>query len=127
MSQPVVMVIDPQPELIWAIKKDLQRFYQKLRTVYANSPLETLKKLKELQSHSDMPTLLIVEQKTLQIEAVDLLQLVREMFPKVQRLMLKVYDSDELPSCIPIPTAFVVCSDELETSLPNFQLVAHKS
>ena len=127
MSQPVVMVIDPQPELIWTIKKDLQRFHQKLRTLYANSPLETLKKLKDLQSHNDMPTLLIVEQKTLQIEAADLLQLVKEMFPKVQRLMLKVYDSDGLPSCLPIPTAFVVCTNELETSVPDFQLVAYKS
>ena len=125
MSQPVVMVIDPQPELIWAIKIDLQRSHQKVRTVYANSPIETLKKLKDLQSSSDMLTLLIVEQKNLQIEAVDLLQLVREMFPKVQRLILKVCDSDEIPSCIPIPTAFIVSTHELETSRPNLQLLAH--
>lgn len=128
MSQPVIMVINPQPELIWAIKKDLQHFYQKLTILYANSPFETLKKLKDSQLYSVTPTLLIVEQKTLQIEAVDLLQLVKEMFPKVQRLMLKVYDSDGLSSCIPIPTAFVVCTNnELETALPNLQLLASKS
>ncbi|MGL5878381.1 MAG: hypothetical protein ACRC2V_11460 [Xenococcaceae cyanobacterium] len=127
MSQPVVMVIDPQPELIGEIKKDLQRSHQKLRTLYANSPLETLKKLKDLQSSSDTLTLLIVEQKTFQIVAADLLQLVREMFPKVQRLTLKVHDSDDLPSCIPIPTAFVVSTDEVETALPDLQLMAHAS
>jgi hypothetical protein len=38
------------------------------------------------------------------------------MFPKVQKFMLKVHNNDELPSCIPIPTAFVVCTDELETT-----------
>ncbi|MGL5926296.1 hypothetical protein [Chroococcidiopsis sp.] len=127
MSQPVVMVIDPQPELIGEIKKDLQRSHQKLRTLYANSPLETLKKLKDLQLSSDTLTLLIVEQKTFQIVAADLLQLVREMFPKVQRLTLKVHDSDDLPSCIPIPKAFVVSTNEVETALPDLQLMAHTS
>ncbi|MDV2996472.1 MAG: hypothetical protein N4J56_006126 [Chroococcidiopsis sp. SAG 2025] len=127
MSQPVVMVIDPQPELIGEIKKDLQRSHQKLRTLYANSPLETLKKLKDLQLSSDTLTLLIVEQKTFQIVAVDLLQLVREMFPMVQPLTLKVHDSDDLPSCIPIPKAFVVSPNEVETALPDLQLMAHTS
>jgi hypothetical protein len=85
-----------------------------------------------LRSYSDTLTLLIVEQNPPRIEDADLLQLVREMFPKVQRFMLKVHNNDELPSCIPVPTTFVVCTDELEsteleTALPQLQLLAHKS
>lgn len=132
MSQSVVMAIDPQPELLRALQEDLQRSSQNLEVLYANSPLETLKKLKDSRSHSDTLTLLIVKQKPPRIEDADLLQLVREMFPKVQRFMLKIHNNDELPSCIPVPTAFVVCTDELETTeletvLPDLQLLAHKS
>jgi len=132
MSQSVVMAIDPQPELLCALQKDLQQSAQKLEILYANSSLETLKKLKDSRCHRDTLTLLIVEQKTPRIEDAALLQLVREIFPKVQKFMLKVHNSDELPSCIPVPTTFVVCTDELETTeletaLPELQLLARKS
>lgn len=127
MSQSVVMVIDPQPELLRAIKEDLQRTRQNVNVLYANSPFEILKKLKDSRVRGDALTLLIVEQNLDRIENANLLQLVKEMFPKVQRFMLKVYNSDEPPSCIPIPTAFVVCTDELETALPDLQLLAHKN
>jgi hypothetical protein len=60
MSQSVVMAIDPQPELLWALQEDLQRSSQKFESLYANSPLETLKKLKDSRSHSNTLTLLIV-------------------------------------------------------------------
>lgn len=132
MSQSVVMIIDPQPKLLQVIQEDLQRYRQKLEILYANSSQETLKQLKDSRSRRDTLTLLVVEQKPSRIEDADLLQLVKEMFPKVQRFMLKVYDSDEPPSCIPVPTAFVVCTNEsetneLETALSDLQLLAHKS
>ena len=142
MSQSVVMAIDPQPELLCALQEDLQQSAQKLEVLYAKSPLETLKKLKDSRLHNGTLTLLIVQQQSPRIENADLLQLVREMFPKVERFMLKVHNNDELPSCIPVPTAFVVCTDELETTeletteletteletaLPDLQLLVRKS
>ena len=132
MSQSVVMAIDSQPELLCALPEDLQRSSQKFELLYANFPLETLKKMKDLRSPSDTLTLLIVEQKFSRIADADLLQLVREMFRKVQKFMLKVHNNDEIPSYSPIPTASVVCTDELETTeletaLQDLQLLVHKS
>jgi thioredoxin reductase (NADPH) len=132
MSQSVIVVIDPPPEVLGAIKEDLQQnYHQELKVLYTKSQLETLKKLKDLRSHNERLTLLIVGQKLPLLEDADLWQLAVKMFPNAKRLMLKVYDNGDIPSRVPIPNAFVVCPHEVEVvfsdSQPKTQLLTSKS
>lgn len=128
MNQPVVLVIDPKPDVLWAIQEDLQQnYHQELKVLYADSSLETLKQLEDLRWHNTTRTLLIVRQKSSHMESTDFLQLALEMFPDVKQLMLKVYDDENIPSRVPIPKAFVIRTHELKTVLPDAQLLTNRS
>jgi thioredoxin reductase (NADPH) len=109
MSKPVILLVDPEPEVLWAIKADLQRQYNgRFKILQAESYIFALEKLKQLQEQNNSVTLLVVEQQSSKIASMEFLKVVREMFPKAKRFLLTVHDTDEIPNQLPLPKALVV-------------------
>ncbi len=109
MIKPVILVVNPEPEVLWAIKDDLQRKYNgNFRVLQTDSETTALKRLKQLQEQNDLVTLLVVEQQKSQMAGKDFLKSVMEIFPKAKRVLLTVYDTDDVPIQLPLPKAVVV-------------------
>jgi len=50
MAKPVIVMVDPDPEVLWAIKGDLQRGMNSFRMLRADSDATALETLKQLKS-----------------------------------------------------------------------------
>ena len=112
MTQSVILIVDPEPEVLLAIKDDLQRQYNdKLEVLQADSDsaaIEKLKKLKKIQEQKKSVTLFVVEQQNSQIAGMDFLNMVMAIFPKAKQVLFKVHDTDGLPNQLPLLNAVVV-------------------
>ncbi len=109
MIKPVILVVDPEPEILWAVKDDLQQKYNgNFQLIRANSDTATLEKLRQLQKQNDLTTLFVVEQQSSQMTGAEFLNLVIKMFPKAKQFLLKIHDTDDVPCYLPLLKAVIV-------------------
>ena len=108
MAKPLILMFDPNPEVLWAVKNDLQRQYEdRFQVVRADSDttaLETLKQLKECES----VTLFLVEQQRSYMTGMEFLKATLKLFPKAKRFLLTAYDTDDVPSRVPLQKVMVI-------------------
>lgn len=108
MAKPLILMVDPNPEALWAIKNDLQRQYEdRFQVVRADSDtgaFETLKQLKECE----LVTLFLVEQQKSHMTGTEFLKATMKLFPKAKRFLLTVYDTDDVPIRVPLQKVMVV-------------------
>lgn len=92
MSDPVILVVDDDPQVLAAIRRDLRsRYRENYRVLSANSGEEALEAIKELKSRSDTLALLISDQRMPSMTGVDLLVRCREIYPIARRVLLTAY------------------------------------
>lgn len=112
MIQPVILIVDPEPEVLLAIQDDLQRQYndrlQVLRTNSDSAALEQLKTFKKNSEQNNFVTLFVVEQQNSQITAMEFLKIVIEMFPKAKQFLFKVHDVNDFTTRLPLSNAVII-------------------
>ena len=109
MAKPVILVVDPAPEVFWAIKSDLQQQYSdRFRVLQADSDATALETLKQLKEGKESVTLFVVKQQRSHMTGIEFLKAAIELFPKAKRFLLTVYGTDDAPIRIPLQKAVVV-------------------
>lgn len=108
MNKPLILLVDPKPEVLAALKEDLYQKYQKeFRMLKSDSDQIALQRLKQLQAQNDSVTLFVVEQDS-QMQGVEFFKIVMDMFPQAKPVLLTVYDTDDFPCQLPLPQAVIV-------------------
>ena len=92
MSEPVILVVDDDPQVLSAIRRDLKERYQAeyrvLATASAESALETLA---ELKRRGDPLALIVSDQRMPGMLGVELLGRCRDLYPATKRVLLTAY------------------------------------
>jgi thioredoxin reductase (NADPH) len=92
MSEPVILVVDDDPQVLSAIRRDLRERYQTdyriLATASAESALETLA---ELKRRGDDLAMVLSDQRMPGMLGVELLARCRELYPVTRRVLLTAY------------------------------------
>lgn len=101
--QSVILVVEPEAEVLWAIKENLMRQFQHEFKIYsADCDTAALEKLKQLKKCNDSLALFVVKQQNSPIAGTEFLQMVMETFPTAKRLLLNLYDDDDIPARMPL-------------------------
>lgn len=101
--QGVILLVEPETEVLWAIKENLMRYQEREFKIYsADCDSAALEKLKQLKQCNDSLALFVVKQQNSPITGKEFLQTVMETFPTAKRLMLNLYDDDDIPARMPL-------------------------
>src|SRR5690349_16629594 len=92
MSEPVIFVVDDDPQVLSAMRRDLKDRYQPdYRVVAASSGESALQAIRELRTRGDAVAMLITDQRMPGMQGVDLLGGSREFYPLAKRVLLTAY------------------------------------
>src|SRR4051794_4877553 len=92
MSEPIIIVIDDDPQVLAAIRRDLKERYQTdYRILAARSGESALETVRELKVRGDTLAMLISDQRMPGMLGVDLLASCREFYPLARRVLLTAY------------------------------------
>ena len=92
MSEAVILVVDDDPQVLAAIRRDLKsRYRDNYRVLSANSGEEALNTIKELKARGDTLAMLISDQRMPAMLGVDLLVRCRDIYPIARRVLLTAY------------------------------------
>jgi thioredoxin reductase (NADPH) len=92
MSNPALLVVDDDPDVLRAIARDLRRRYGKdYRVLRASSADEGLTALDELKERGDPVALLLSDQRMPRMNGVEFLSEAMRRFPKSKRALLTAY------------------------------------
>ena len=92
MSDPVILVVDDDPQVLAAIRRDLRsRYRDDYRVLSANSGESALDAMKELKAKGDTLAMMISDQRMPSMLGVDLLVRCREIYPVARRVLLTAY------------------------------------
>ncbi|MDJ0567979.1 MAG: FAD-dependent oxidoreductase [Pleurocapsa sp. MO_192.B19] len=96
LAKPALFSIDDDPEVLQAIKRDLQQAYgRNYRVLSVNSGKKALEVLQELKLRNQPVALLLVDQRMPHMTGVEFLQKAMELFPEAKRVLLTAYaDTD---------------------------------
>jgi thioredoxin reductase (NADPH) len=96
VSEPVILVVDDDPQVLSAIRRDLRsRYREDYRVLSANSGEAALDTIKELKSRGDALAMLISDQRMPSMLGVDVLAKSREIYPITRRVLLTAYSDVE--------------------------------
>jgi len=92
MKHPVIFLIDDDPQVLTALRRDVKNQYRDDYMVLASdSPGEALSIVKELKAKDDVVALFISDQRMPEMEGVKFLEATREVFPDSKRILLTAY------------------------------------
>jgi thioredoxin reductase (NADPH) len=92
LSEPVILVIDDDPQVLGAIRRDLKTHYRtKYRVLAAQSGETALQTAKELKTRGDALAMIISDQRMPGMLGVDVLSQCRELYPFARRVLLTAY------------------------------------
>ena len=92
MNKPVLLVVDDDPQVLAAVKRDLRAHYRKDYTVIsASSGVEALTTARELKSRGDALAMLISDQRMPGMAGNEVLARSRELYPLARRVLLTAY------------------------------------
>ena len=94
--RPVLLTVDDNPQVVWAIEHDLRRQYGKrFRILKADSGHKALGLVKQLKLRNEIVALLLVDQRMPQMSGVELLERSMDIFPEAKRVLLTAYADTE--------------------------------
>jgi thioredoxin reductase (NADPH) len=101
-QRPVLLVVDDDPHVLRAVRRDLRRAYaDSYRIVTASSAEEALEILADLAQRGGQPALLLSDQRMPQTTGVEFLSRSILLFPEARRVLLTAYaDSNAAISAI---------------------------
>ena len=92
MSEPVILVVDDDPHVLSAIRRDLKERYQtEYRILAAQSAESALETLRELKKRGDALAMIVSDQRMPGMLGVELLARCRELYPLTRRVLLTAY------------------------------------
>src|SRR5262245_49217336 len=98
MSEPIIFVVDDDPQVLSAIRRDLKIRYQPdYRVLAASSGESALDTIRQLKTRGDAVAMLLTDQRMPGMLGVDLLARCREFYPLARRVLLTAY-SDIKPA-----------------------------
>jgi thioredoxin reductase (NADPH) len=96
VDNPILFVVDDDPEVLRAITRDLRYQYgEKFRIMRSDSGVKALNVLEKLALRNDSVALLLVDQRMPDLTGIELLEKSMRFFPKSKRVLLTAYaDTD---------------------------------
>ncbi len=92
MSKPVLLVVDDDPQVLAAVRRDLRAKYREsYMVVSASSGEEALATIRELKARGDALALVISDQRMPGMHGAELLARSREVYPLARRVLLTAY------------------------------------
>src|SRR5262245_1694692 len=92
MSEPIIFVVDDDPQVLAAIRRDLKERYQTdYRVLAAASGESALETMRQLKIRGDILAMTITDQRMPGMLGVDLLARCRELYPLARRILLTAY------------------------------------
>ncbi|MDQ3362131.1 MAG: response regulator, partial [Actinomycetota bacterium] len=95
MAKPVILAVDDDPQVLWAVERDLRRRYaREYRVLRADSGESALDTLGKLKLRGDPVALFLVDQRMPKMTGVEFLEAIWQ-FPDARRALLKAYSDTE--------------------------------
>ena len=92
MNRPAMLVVDDDPQVLAAVRRDLRARYRESYTVIsAASGEEAVATIRELKARGDALAIVISDQRMPGIQGTDVLAECRAIFPLARRVMLTAY------------------------------------
>jgi thioredoxin reductase (NADPH) len=92
VNKPALLVVDDDPQVLAAVRRDLRGRYREHYTVIsASSGEEALATIKELKARGDSLAIVISDQRMPGLQGTDVLAQSREVYPLARRVMLTAY------------------------------------
>lgn len=92
MSKPVMLVVDDDPQVLAAVRRDLRGRYRDAYTVVsAQSGEEAVATIRELKARGDSLAIVISDQKMPGMNGTEVLRQAREVYPLARRVLLTAY------------------------------------
>jgi thioredoxin reductase (NADPH) len=92
VNKPVLLVVDDDPQVLAAVRRDLRaRYRESYMVISAASGEEALATVRELKARGDALALLISDQRMPGIQGTEVLAKSREVYPLARRVMLTAY------------------------------------
>jgi thioredoxin reductase (NADPH) len=96
MNRPAILVVDDDPQVLAAVRRDLRSKYREQYVVLsASSGDEALRTARELKARGDALALLLSDQRMPGMLGNELLAKSREIFPDARRVLLTAYSDIE--------------------------------
>ena len=96
MNRPALLVVDDDPQVLAAVRRDLRSRYRESYTVLsASSGSEALATIRELKGRGDALAMVISDQRMPGMQGTDLLAQSREFYPIARRVLLTAYSDIE--------------------------------
>ena len=96
MKKPVILVVDDDPQVLAAVRRDLRsRYRDQYPVVSAASGQEALAVASELKTRGDALAMLISDQRMPGMLGNELLAKSRDIYPKTRRVLLTAYSDIE--------------------------------
>ncbi len=92
MAEPVILLVDDDPQVLAALRRDMRSKYgAEYRVLGANSGQTAIDALKELKARADTLAMVISDQRMPSMLGVDVLKRTREIYPIARRVLLTAY------------------------------------
>lgn len=92
MNKPVVLLVDDDPQVLAAVRRDVRsRYREKYMVLGAASGQEALDTIRELKSRGDSLAMIISDQRMPGMLGVEVLARSREWYPLARRVLLTAY------------------------------------
>jgi len=92
VTKPALIVVDDDPQVLAAVRRDLRAHYRQDYTIIsASSGEEALTTIKELKSRGDSLAMVISDQRMPGLQGTDVLAQSRETYPLARRVLLTAY------------------------------------
>jgi thioredoxin reductase (NADPH) len=92
VNKPAVLVVDDDPQVLAAVRRDLRSRYRESYTVIsASSGEEALSTMRELKARGDSLAIVISDQRMPGLQGTDVLAQSREIYPIARRVLLTAY------------------------------------
>jgi thioredoxin reductase (NADPH) len=92
MSEPVILAVDDDPQVLNALRRDLRsRYREDYRVLAAGSGESALEVIRDLKTRGDTVALVITDQRMPSMLGVDVLTKITEFYPIARRVLLTAY------------------------------------
>src|SRR5436190_23835281 len=92
MSEPVILAVDDDPQVLAAIRRDLRsRYRTDYRVLAANSGETAIDLVQELKTRGDALAMVISDQRMPSVLGVEVLARCRDVYPVARRVLLTAY------------------------------------
>ena len=92
MNKPVILVVDDDPQVLAAVRRDLRSKYRDTYAIVsAASGEEALSSVRELKARGETLALILTDQRMPGMQGTALLTRAREVYPEARRVLLTAY------------------------------------